>query len=484
MSLITVRFAVVPLALLFAVPLAAQWSTALLSVARQGHSAVTVGDLALFAGGRLGQTTSSIVDIYDRTNGTWSTTSLSVPRSDLAATTIGPYAMFAGGVIDAATESAVVDVFDSRTRTWSTASLSQARFQLAATTLGNKAIFAGGAFGGIGTGSALASAVVDIYDAALGAPGDPNAWSTTVLSRARGGLAAESAGGQAVFAGGFDGTAALATVDIYDDASGTWSTAALSQARLLTESAAASMGTRICFVGGQTDATTMSPMIEVYDTSNGTWSTSMMSIARLRPGVTVVGSYVIIAGGTMNGFLTTDVVDTFDPISGTFGASQQLSIARGDFVGVTVGGRALFAGGRTGGATAVRRVDILDQPSLEVVRLGSPTNPDALRPGTTSGPTLGATWDPRIDHASFLPGALLDVLLVGFTPDNLPSPFGTILCDTNGAIALTGPSGSPFAVSIPLDEQLLGVTLSVQGVSIDASNVALANALDITLGSR
>jgi hypothetical protein len=39
-------------------------------------------------------------------------------------------------------------------------------------------------------------------------------------------------------------------------------------------------------------------------------------------------------------------------------------------------------------------------------------------------------------------------------------------------------------VPIPLDEQLLGVTQSVPGVSLVATNVALANALDLTLGSR
>ncbi len=55
---------------------------------------------------------------------------------------------------------------------------------------------------------------------------------------------------------------------------------------------------------------------------------------------------------------------------------------------------------------------------------------------------------------------------------------------TTGAIALTGPAGSPILLPIPMDNQLLGVTLNVQGVALDATSFALANALDITLGSR
>ncbi|MFO1053732.1 MAG: kelch repeat-containing protein [Planctomycetota bacterium] len=478
------RIAFLPLALLLAVPAAAQWSTALLTTARQGLSAATVGDLALFAGGRANLTTSPVVDIYDRATGTWTTATLSVPRSDFAATTIGPYALFAGGAIDGFTEAAVVDVFDSRTRTWSTTTLSQARFSLAATTVGGKAIFAGGAIGGIGTGGAVPSAVVDVYDSSIGAPSDPNAWSTTVLSRPRGGLVAASAGGKALFAGGFDGFAPSGTVDIYDDATGTWSTASLSQARMLNEGTAAAVGTRICLVGGQTGVTTMSNVIDVYDASSGGWSSTAMSVARLRPGVAVVGSSVLIAGGTMDNHVSTNLVEVFDPATATFGSTQQLSVARGDLVGVTLGGRAMFAGGWTRTTTAARRVDILDTASVETVRLGTPANADALRPGMTSGPVLGATWDPYVDHASFMPGAILDALLVGFGPANAPTPFGTILCNTTGAIALTGPAGSPILLPIPMDNQLLGVTLNVQGVALDATSFALANALDITLGSR
>ena len=134
--------------------------------------------------------------------------------------------------------SAVVDVYTSATGAWSTAQLSLARHYLAAASVGNVALFAGGYTGsallrregGLGlyivacvfcvlhvlqfcgyvcpaTASSLMHApagfdrrfnFVDVYNGATGA------WSTAQLSVARGGLAAASVGNVALFAGGYN----------------------------------------------------------------------------------------------------------------------------------------------------------------------------------------------------------------------------------------------------------------------------------------
>ena len=52
----------------------------------------------------------------------------------------------------------------------------------------------------------------------------------------------------------------------------------------------------------------------------------------------------------------------------------------------------------------------------DIVRLGTPPNPFALLPGTTSGPVIGATWDPVIDHTTFLPSSVTDLLAFSATP--------------------------------------------------------------------
>ncbi len=126
-------------------------------------------------------------------------------------------------------------------------------------------------------------------------------------------------------------------------------------------------------------------------------------------------------------------------------------------------------------------------PASEVVRLGTPPNPNAFVPGITIGPVLGATWNPLIDHTTFVPSSILDVIVIGFVPINVPSGFGTILCGVPPLLPLTvvtGAPGLPFALPIPANPAHAGTMLCTQGASIDAGlTIALTNALDITLGT-
>lgn len=120
-------------------------------------------------------------------------------------------------------------------------------------------------------------------------------------------------------------------------------------------------------------------------------------------------------------------------------------------------------------------------PGAEAVRLGTPGNPNALRPGATSRPVIGATWDPFIDHTTFLPGALADVLAIGSGPLNVGTPFGTLLCSIS--LTLSGPASARFPIPVPDNCSLVGATLCAQGASTNGVVIALTNALDITIGS-
>ncbi|HED65630.1 MAG TPA: hypothetical protein ENJ09_08750, partial [Planctomycetes bacterium] len=124
-------------------------------------------------------------------------------------------------------------------------------------------------------------------------------------------------------------------------------------------------------------------------------------------------------------------------------------------------------------------------PGSEVVRLGTPPNPNALLPGRTSGPVVGTTWDPAIDHTGFFPGASLDLLLVSpLGPQNLPSPRGTLLCSlTPPRMVFSSPPGIAFSLPIPADCSLIGVPACAQGASIGGGRVQLTNALDLVLGA-
>jgi len=278
----------------------AAWSTATLSQAREWLCAVTVGNKAIFAGGRLsGGEVSNRVDIYDASSGTWSTAFLSQARFALAATAVGSKALFAGGR-GVYTNYSTVDIYDASSGIWSTITLSQARSWLAGITVDDKAVFAGG--------YDPYSNVVDIYDASLGGPTDPTAWSTANLSQARNGMAAVSLGNKGFFAGGTTNTTSYAVVDIYDASLGTWSTGYLSDARY--NLAATTLGNIVIFGGGNDLSGSYSDRVDIYDCYTGIWTTDTFSQARSNLAAATVGDYAIFAGG-YDGSNYSDVVDIY-----------------------------------------------------------------------------------------------------------------------------------------------------------------------------
>ncbi len=128
--------------------------------------------------------------------------------------------------------------------------------------------------------------------------------------------------------------------------------------------------------------------------------------------------------------------------------------------------------------------------SQQSVRLGTPPNANAFRVGVTSGPVIGQTWDPVIDHTTFAPNALIDFLLLALGPANTQVPgistIGILLCAPATAVSLTSfVPGTPFAFAIPNDPSFLGVQITTQGGSLAMGmpRVFFANALDLVIGN-
>jgi hypothetical protein len=123
--------------------------------------------------------------------------------------------------------------------------------------------------------------------------------------------------------------------------------------------------------------------------------------------------------------------------------------------------------------------------AAEVIRAGAPANPVALRPGMSSGPVIGQTWDPRVVHDTFLPLSTVDILAITTVPAELPLAMGTLLVDlTAPPIVVSTPPGAPFSIPIPDDCTLSGIELCSQAASIDSQLcIRLTNALDITIGN-
>ncbi len=163
---------------------------------------------------------------------------------------------------------------------------------------------------------------------------------------------------------------------------------------------------------------------------------------------------------------------TMLPSLGIFGESRVVGTSPGEIVTGTLSGPVTIT---NGGLTA-----------SEVVRLGVPPNPDVFRSGLTSGPIIGATWDPYIDHSAFLPDAILDLAFITLQPGNARLiPFGTLLCSPPKLTdSFSTPPGVPFAIRVPDNCAFVGLTICTQAVSlVPVGDAKLTNALDITIGT-
>ncbi|MCA8952885.1 MAG: hypothetical protein KDE27_25470 [Planctomycetes bacterium] len=167
-----------------------------------------------------------------------------------------------------------------------------------------------------------------------------------------------------------------------------------------------------------------------------------------------------------------------------FSAAGVLHGARSSLYSIDTATGALTLVG-SGGYSDLRGIEFCVGPASTAVRLGTPANPNALRPFLSRGPIIGGIWDPYVDHTTFLPGAILDGYVLSLAPANVAlPPYGTVLCDSTIAASLLALPPAPLVVGLPNDCRFVGVRLCVQALAADAAlNVRLTNAVDVVIGS-
>ncbi len=132
--------------------------------------------------------------------------------------------------------------------------------------------------------------------------------------------------------------------------------------------------------------------------------------------------------------------------------------------------------------------DFIEVPGLETIFNSTiAPNPAAMQTSQTTGPEIGKTWDPALDHSGgFAPTALVDFVAISGVQSDIPTPLGSILCGLSPFLVVTSPVGSPktvFALPIPPDDINVGLTLYVQGGSFTASGIQFCDAIEITIGA-
>ena len=158
-----------------------------LSVARANVKGASVGNYALFAGGKTGDFCTT-VDAYNASLTRTTATALSSVENNSAAATVGNHAIFVGNTASA-------DIYDASLTKTSAAILSTARTGLAATTVGDYAIFSGGG-------------MADFCDASL-------TRSSIGTSMTGYDMGAATIGDYALFAGGHSGDTNYDSVEVY-----------------------------------------------------------------------------------------------------------------------------------------------------------------------------------------------------------------------------------------------------------------------------
>ena len=243
---------------------------------RYGTTTATAGNKLLLAGG---STTSDVynpvsdVDIYDFGTQSWSTAHLSTARSAVAVTA-GNKIFFVGGVGPGFYGTTRVDIYDASTNTWSLSDLpSPASVVYSYAVVENKVFFATGTpYGG----------KVDVYDTSTGL------WSEIDLPEQVQFVTATTVGNKVYFAGGLVNPPAnnlLSVVNIYDDATGTWSTTS-SLSQPIEAMASIYVNGKIYWAGGGigndfvNDRSIITCKVEIRDVSTGSSSFTNLSAPR------------------------------------------------------------------------------------------------------------------------------------------------------------------------------------------------------------
>jgi len=240
---------------------------------RYGMAVISSGNKIFFAGGtdRTGSNNSSRIDIYNITSQSWTTAELSVARHSIAAVANNNKIFFAGGEIgDGTWPVDDVDIYDAYTDTWKSAHLSLAGSDIKATAVGNKVLFVGGD-GGFSGGNRHSR--VDIFDDSSGE------WTTALLSEYKvRGHEAVTINDKAYFAGGEDWVIENGhgswfcsdKIDVYDNTTNTWSVETMYEGKM--SFAGIAVSDRIYWAGGITgysQNTQTSSIVEIWDTTTG-----------------------------------------------------------------------------------------------------------------------------------------------------------------------------------------------------------------------
>jgi uncharacterized repeat protein (TIGR01451 family) len=333
-------------------PVTGMWSvTGSLTTTRSLHTTTRLPNGKVLVVGGFNGTTLNSAEVYDPATGMWSaTSSLTTARSDHTATLLanGKVLVVAGMDFSGAYLKSA-ELYDPATGLWSvTGSLATSRIDHTATLLSHdKVLVTGGEDHYLG--NILNSA--ELYDPVTGQ------WSVTASLATSRYLhtATLLPNGKVLVAGGLDGNNSINSAELFDPAGnggvGQWTaTGSLLTGRSIHPATLLPSG-KVLVAGGLTIGNDYTSSAELYDPATGMWSTTdNLHIARSAEAILLSnGKVMLVGGGT--------TVELYDPLarsfSGSFSNTGILATGRtGHTATLLPDGKVLVAAGNNGGALA------------------------------------------------------------------------------------------------------------------------------------
>jgi streptogramin lyase len=406
-----------------AMPIGAWSPGADLSTGRSAHGAVTLSDgRVLVVGGNNGQSTGheQTGDVYDPSQNDWTLTGPMVRgRQDqdgvIAALLPNGKVLAAGGDYTGRCPFSgtfgTAELFDPSTNTWSaTGSMLNVRQSPAWSVLPDGRVFVTGGFFATCTSSVLATS--EIYDPATGA------WSSAAsMPMPRAGADAVTLGdGRVLVVGGCtlqcSNPTLSQTAQIYDPTSNSWSIAASMGSNHYGGVVIALDDGRVLAAGGNDGGGPLSYAgTEAYDPTTDSWAPLGPMItprsSMTRRGVRLADGRVLVAGGftALGGGNYTSRAEIFDPASNQWSAAGRLSRVRiAHSATILPDGRVIVAGGGGNENGIESSAEIFDLNGQDTVP--PETTIDCCLPDPT--PTFGftssepdSTFECRVDSDPF-----------------------------------------------------------------------------------
>ena len=348
--------------------------TGSMSQPRTNHTATLLpnGKVLVASGG---------AELYDPANGTWATTGgLADPRRYHTATLLPNGKVLVAGGLSVFNGLASAELYDPASGTWTpTGSLNTRRRSHTATLLPNgKVLVAGGLVPEPGTIlGGFATHTAELYDPASGT------WTTTgnLAQQRYQHTATLLPNGEVLVVGGngHHSGGVQASAELYDPASGTWtSTGNLASARE-NHTATLLPNGKVLVASGAGITGNRLASAELYDRASGTWSpTGSLLTPRVYHTATLLqGGKVLVAGGSDSSGFGSRRAELYDPASGTWMTTGSLVTGRREHTATLLpDGDVLVAGGRNQTATSggLASAELYGKPMPTLLNISTRTN--------------------------------------------------------------------------------------------------------------